>query len=77
MVRYRSVIGYIAPADKLNGKDKLIFKERDRKLDSARQAKKIQRAEIRIRMIGGDTPPIQAAAAPTRILDGPILGTAA
>jgi len=44
-VRLNSAIGYIAPADKLNGKDKQIFKERDRKLESARQARKTRRAE--------------------------------
>ena len=71
-IRLNSATGYIAPADKLNGKDKQIFKERDRKLESARQARKTQRAKI-----GGATPPIQAAAPPTSVLEGPILGTAA
>jgi len=31
-VRRHSAIGYVTPSDKLNGRDKEIFKERDRKL---------------------------------------------
>jgi hypothetical protein len=61
-VRLNSAIGYIAPADKLKGKDKQIFKERDRKLESARQARKIRRAEANAGKILASTPPIQAAA---------------
>jgi hypothetical protein len=32
-----SAIGYITPADKLNGLAQVIFDERDRKLEAARQ----------------------------------------
>jgi putative transposase len=32
-VRLHSAIGYIAPVDKLNGREQEIFKERDRKLE--------------------------------------------
>lgn len=35
-VRLNSAIGYITPADKLNGLAQVIFDERDRKLDEAR-----------------------------------------
>jgi putative transposase len=35
--RLHSALGYIAPADKLNGLEQLIFAERDRKLEEARQ----------------------------------------
>ena len=35
--RLNSAIGYIAPADKLAGREKLIFAERDRKLEEARK----------------------------------------
>jgi putative transposase len=35
-VRLHSAIGYITPADKLNGLDDVIFAERDRKLEDAR-----------------------------------------
>ena len=36
-VRLNSAIGYITPGDKLNGLAQLIFDERDRKLEAARQ----------------------------------------
>ena len=42
-VGLNSAIGYIAPKDKLEGREKCIFKERDRKLDAAREARKIKR----------------------------------
>lgn len=76
-IRLNSAIGYVAPADKLNGKDKQIFKERDRKLESARQARKVRRAEVNVRKILASTPPLQAAAPPTSVLEGPILGDGA
>jgi len=43
--RLHSSIGYIAPVDKLNGRDKEIFKERDRKLESAREQRRIKRQQ--------------------------------
>jgi transposase InsO family protein len=46
-VRLRSAIGYLTPADKLSGRDKEIFTERDRKLDKARTRRKSVRAEQR------------------------------
>ena len=42
-VRLHSSIGYITPADRLNGREKEIWAERDRKLEQARQ----RRAETR------------------------------
>jgi len=42
-VRLHSAIGYIAPADKLNGRENHIFTERDRKLDEARERRKKMR----------------------------------
>lgn len=45
--RLHSAIGYIAPKDKLEGRDIQIFKERDQKLDAARQARKQKRLEMR------------------------------
>lgn len=42
-IRLNSAIGYIAPVDKLNGRDKQIFKERDMKLEAAREARKKRR----------------------------------
>lgn len=44
-VRLHSAIGYIAPADKLAGKDLEIFKERDRKLEEARELRKQKRRQ--------------------------------
>jgi putative transposase len=45
--RLHSAIGYIAPKDKLEGRDTQIFKERDQKLDAAREARKQKRLEMR------------------------------
>ena len=42
-VRLHSAIGYVAPADKLGGRDLEIFKERDRKLEEARDLRKLKR----------------------------------
>lgn len=44
-VRLHSAIGYIAPVDKLNGREKEIFKERDQKLETAREQRKIKRQQ--------------------------------
>jgi transposase InsO family protein len=41
--RLHSSIGYVAPVDKLNGKADEIFKARDKKLEAARAARKLQR----------------------------------
>jgi len=35
--RLHSALGYVTPADKLNGLEQVIFAERDRKLEQARQ----------------------------------------
>jgi putative transposase len=42
-VRLHSAIGYVAPVDKLNGREQEIFKERDRKLEQARELRKKKR----------------------------------
>lgn len=44
-VRLHSSIGYIAPVDKLNARDKEIFKKRDRKLEAARAQRKLKRQQ--------------------------------
>ncbi len=46
-VRLHSAIGYVAPADKLAGRDRAIIAERDRKLDAARQRRKAAREASR------------------------------
>jgi hypothetical protein len=45
--RLHSSIGYITPKDKLEGREKEIFAERDRKLHEARELRKIRRREQR------------------------------
>ena len=45
--RLHSAIGYITPKDKLLGKEKEIFAERDRRLHQARELRKIRRREQR------------------------------
>ena len=42
-VRLHSSIGYVAPANKLEDRDQEIFKERDRKLEEARELRKKKR----------------------------------
>jgi putative transposase len=42
-VRLHSAIGYITPADKLDGKEEAIFAARDQKLLQARETRKIKR----------------------------------
>ena len=44
-VRLNSAIGYIAPKAKLEGRDKQIFKDRDEKLEAAREARRIKRQQ--------------------------------
>ena len=39
-VRLHSAIGYLTPADKLLGLEEVIFAERDRKLEDARQRRR-------------------------------------
>jgi putative transposase len=43
--RLHSAIGYVAPADKLKGRDQEIFTERDRKLEAAREFRKQKRRQ--------------------------------
>jgi putative transposase len=46
-VRLHSAIGYIAPADKLAGRQAVIFAERDRKLNAARERRRVAREAAR------------------------------
>jgi putative transposase len=50
-VRLHSAIGYVAPADKLAGREAEIFAARDRKLAEARQRRKEQRNAARLRTV--------------------------
>lgn len=42
-VRLHSALGYVTPADKLAGREKAIFAERDRKLEAARERRQARR----------------------------------
>ena len=44
-VRLHSAIGYVTPKTKLEGKEKEVFQERDRKLEAAREERRSKRAE--------------------------------
>ena len=46
-VRLHSALGYITPADKLNGLEDVIFSERDRKLEQARTQRQQTRQATR------------------------------
>ncbi len=75
-VRLNSAIGYVAPVDKLTGRDKQIFKERDIKIEAARQIRKEQRQKKKdFTSNSGEEPAHQRPAPPTNIPLGPILGT--
>ena len=45
--RLHSAIGYVAPKDKLEGREQQIFQERDRKLQEARDQRKARRLAAR------------------------------
>ena len=63
-VRLHSVIGYVAPAGKLAGRDLEIFKERDRKLEEAKELRKQKRQQAfpDIKHSGEDDLPLDQAA---------------
>lgn len=44
--RLHSAIGFVAPQDRLTGKDQMIFKERDQKLEAAREQRRIKRQQV-------------------------------
>ena len=44
--RLHSAIGYITPSDKLNGLEKEIFAERDRKREEARERSALSRQGV-------------------------------
>ncbi len=45
--RLHSAIGYVAPADKLNGLEEVIFAQRDRKIEEARERRQQARQAAR------------------------------
>jgi len=58
-VRLHSAIGFVAPKDKLLGRDKEIFKARDKKLEAARERRKAMRQAMRSQPVSDD--PVQPA----------------
>ena len=46
--RLHSAIGFVTPRDKLEGRDKAIFAERDHKLEAAREQRKLRRQVARM-----------------------------
>ena len=59
-VRLHSAIGYVTPRDKLEGREQVIWNERDRKLEAARERRRIRRAEDRATVENG----LEQAASP-------------
>jgi transposase InsO family protein len=45
-VRLHSAIGYVTPADKLAGREQMIWENRDRKLEAARENRRRRRQEV-------------------------------
>lgn len=45
-VRLHSALGYVTPNDVLAGREKAIWAERDRKLEAAREARRLRRAAM-------------------------------
>ncbi len=63
-VRLHSAIGYVTPADKLAGREKEIFANRDRKLDEARETRRQRRAATAatLETVGAQPQPCPAGA---------------
>jgi len=70
-VRLHSAIGYVAPKDKLDGRDQQIFDARDRKLAEARERRRLLRQGQR------QHPPAQPAVTPKPAIDFPAVRAAA
>ena len=47
-VRLHSAIGYVTPTDKLEGREDEIFAARDRKLEEAREERRLRREALRM-----------------------------
>ena len=69
-VRLHSAIGYVAPADKLAGREPVIFAERDHKLDAARERRRIAREAARTVVGSCPTRPLPDLPRRARMVDG-------
>lgn len=47
-VRLNSAIGYVAPVVKLEGREKQLFEERDKKLETAREKRRDRRRQVKL-----------------------------
>ena len=56
--RLHSAIGYVAPADKMAGREPEIFAARDRKLEAARQQRQIKRQAARAALVADGEKPL-------------------
>ncbi len=59
--RLHGSIGYITPKDKLEGKDIIIQKNRDRKLERAREMRRQNRLKLSLTAVGTFRPACQAS----------------
>ncbi len=59
--RLHSAIGFVTPADKLAGREKAIWAERDRKLEAARELRRQRRQWARVEANAERTVPASSA----------------
>jgi transposase InsO family protein len=69
-VRLHSAIGYVAPADKLAGREPAIFAARDRKLDAARDRRRVAREAARTTVGSCPTRSLPESSRGTTMTDG-------
>lgn len=60
-VRLHSAVGYVTPADMLAGREREIWEERDRKLEEARDQRRLRRRERRISFTAAGSGDLSAA----------------
>ena len=68
-IRLHSAIGYIAPIDKLEGREKVILADRDRKLDEARARRKQKRLSIKNNLTGKEGGKIVSTVGETEVVN--------
>jgi putative transposase len=69
-VRLHSAIGYVTPADKLDGREPAIFAARDRKLDAARERRRAAREAARTAVGSCSTRSLPATTRSATMADG-------
>jgi len=67
--RLHSAIGYIAPIDKLEGREKAILADRERKLDEARARRKQKRLSIKNNLTGKEGGKIVSTVGETEVVN--------